>query len=136
MKEKVLIVDDHEDILDIISYYLKREGYEVLSATNSNDAIEILKDNQISAGVLDIMMPGMDGMDLCKLIRDKYFFPIMFLTAKSGESDKLEGFASGADDYMVKPFSSKELVARVKSMIRRSTKYNVKDIDEIRIKNL
>ncbi|MDO5718885.1 MAG: response regulator transcription factor [Tissierellia bacterium] len=133
MKGNILVVDDHQEILDIISYHLTKEGYSVLKATNSDEALEMLSKSSISAGILDIMMPEMDGISLCKIIRDDYFFPIMFLTAKGSETDKLEGLACGADDYMVKPFSAVELVARVKSMIRRSTIYNIQNSDLIKI---
>lgn len=127
----ILVVDDNEEILDIISYHLNKKGYHVLTATNADYAMNIVEQNEISAAILDVMMPGKDVFYLCKSIRTKHYFPILFLTAKVQENDKLEGLECGADDYMVKPFSAKELLARIDSLIRRCTQYNLKQKDSI-----
>lgn len=124
--KNILVVDDNAEILDIISYHLNKKGYHTLLATDASSALHIIKENEISAAILDVMMPETDGFQLCRIIRQQYFFPILFLTAKAHEDDTLEGLACGADDYMVKPFSSKELLARVESLIRRNTHYNLK----------
>ncbi len=120
----ILVVDDNEEILDILSHHLHKQGYKVYEAKNADDALSIVHQSTIDLAILDIMMPNRDGYALCRDIRKKYFFPILFLTAKSNEADKVAGFSSGADDYMLKPFSAAELTARVLSLIRRSTVYN------------
>ena len=133
----ILLVDDNEEILHIISYHLNKNNYHVLIADNAALALDIIRYNDISAGILDVMMPGIDGFTLCKTIREKYYFPILFLTAKAHENDKLEGLQCGADDYMVKPFSSKELLARIDSLIRRNTQYNLNIVNRsIQLANL
>lgn len=128
---KILIVDDNEEILEIISYHLNKKGYHVLRAQDAIKALHITSEHNISMAILDVMMPEMDGFTLCKIIREKLFFPILFLTEKEHEKDKLEGLACGGDDYMIKPFSSKELLARVDSLIRRSTQYNLKQVRDV-----
>ena len=120
----VLVVDDNHEILEIISYHLTKKNYQVLTASDAGDALKLIADNPISLAILDIMMPDVNGFDLCKKIRETYFFPVLFLTARNSEQDKIKGFASGGDDYLIKPFSSSELIARVKSLIRRNTQYN------------
>lgn len=108
-----------------------------MTATHSGQALDIIKAHVISMAILDVMMPDMDGFTLCKTIRKEYYFPILFLTAKEHENDKLEGLSCGGDDYMVKPFSSKELLARVASLIRRNTQYSQKqEMHQIKIANL
>ena len=126
MKQSILVVDDNLEILDILQYHLLKCGYTVHLADCADKAMEIIETHTVSAAVLDVMMPaGMDGHTLCKEIRKRYFFPILFLTAKSTEDDKVAGLVCGADDYVVKPFSSKEILARITSMIRRSNQYNL-----------
>lgn len=135
--KSILVVDDNSEILDIISYHLNKNGYRVLTSTNADSAMSIVDQTEISAAILDIMMPEIDGFTLCKTIRAQHYFPILFLTAKAQETDKLEGLACGADDYMMKPFSSKELLARIDSLIRRCTEYNPKqDHAVLQIANL
>lgn len=124
MKINILIVDDNAEILHILHYHLKKQGYIVYKAQCGNEALSILSQYKIDMAILDVMMPDIDGYSLCKNIRKKYFFPILFLTAKSRENDKIKGLMCGGDDYMLKPFSSKELIARVSSLLRRSTVYN------------
>ncbi len=115
---KILIVDDNEEIRNILHILLESEGYTVIEAMNGEEALSLV-DNEIDLIILDIMMPGMSGLDVCKKIRESYQMPILFLTAKGTDSDKSLGLLIGADDYLAKPFSHAELTARVKSLLRR-----------------
>jgi len=123
-KETILIVDDEKEIRDLIDIYLKNEGYKTLKAENGIAALEFLKDNNIDLILLDIMMPKMDGIETCMKIREKKNTPIIMLSAKSEDIDKIMGLTTGADDYITKPFNPLELVARVKSQLRRYLKLN------------
>ncbi|MDD6062011.1 MAG: response regulator transcription factor [Oscillospiraceae bacterium] len=116
---KVLVCDDDAAILDSVEIYLKAEGYSVLKAGNGLQALELLKENEIHCMVLDIMMPQMDGLTAMMKIRSTHNFPIILLSAKSEDTDKIAGLSFGADDYVTKPYNPLELVARVKSQIRR-----------------
>ncbi len=115
----ILIVDDEADIRNMISIYLKNEGYEVLEAADALEAFDVLKENRVDLIILDVMMPGMSGVEACMTIRQSYNMPIIFLSAKSEDLDKIHGLASGAEDYVTKPFNPLELMARVKSQLRR-----------------
>ena len=115
----VLVCDDDQAIRDSIIIYLRNEGYNVLTASNGIEALEAVKNNEIHCLVLDIMMPKMDGLTAMVNLRQKYHFPIILLSAKSEDTDKIAGLSFGADDYVTKPFNPLELVARVKSQIRR-----------------
>lgn len=115
----VLVCDDDKAILDSIEIYLKAEGFNVLKAKNGIDALEIIKNNEIHCLILDIMMPKLDGLQTTLKIREKHNFPIIMLSAKSEDTDKIAGLGFGADDYVTKPFNPLELIARVKSQIRR-----------------
>ncbi|MCQ2486987.1 MAG: response regulator transcription factor [Clostridia bacterium] len=115
----VLVCDDDQAIRDSILIYLKNEGYNVLTASNGIEALEAVKNHEIHCLVLDIMMPKMDGLTAMVNLRQKYHFPIILLSAKSEDTDKIAGLSFGADDYVTKPFNPLELVARVKSQIRR-----------------
>ena len=117
--ETILVCDDDKAILDSIEIYLKLEGYNVLKAENGLQALEIIEQNEIHCLVLDIMMPKMDGLQATLKIREKHNFPIIMLSAKTEDTDKIAGLGFGADDYVTKPFNPLELVARVKSQIRR-----------------
>lgn len=117
----ILVCDDEKDIVRAISIYLKAEGYEVLEANNGKAAIEIIKNNDVQLLILDVMMPVMDGLEALSIIREDYNLPIILLTAKSEDTDKVLGLGVGADDYITKPFNPIELIARVKSQIRRYT---------------
>ena len=117
--ETVLVCDDDKAILDSIEIYLKLEGYNVLKAEDGIKALEIIQNNEIHCLVLDIMMPRMDGLQTTLKIREAHSFPIIMLSAKSEDTDKIAGLGFGADDYVTKPFNPLELVARVKSQIRR-----------------
>ena len=117
--ENILICDDDKEIVDSIELYLCEDGYNVLKAYDGFEAIEVLKTNKIHLAVIDIMMPNMDGIRLIKEIRKKSSIPVIFLSAKSEDADKILGLNLGADDYMTKPFNPLELVARVRSNLRR-----------------
>lgn len=116
---RVLVCDDDIAILESVKIYLENEGYEVLTAVNGLEALKIIDNNDIHCMVLDIMMPVLDGIRATVKIREKYNFPIIFLSAKSEDTDKITGLGFGADDYVTKPFNPLELVARVRSQIRR-----------------
>jgi len=118
-KENVLIVDDDKDIRNMIKIYLKNENYNVFAAENGKEAIEISENNKIDLIILDIMMPKINGTKACMKIREKHKMPIIFLTAKTEDQDKITGLSAGGDDYITKPFNPLELVARVKANIRR-----------------
>ncbi|WP_010294385.1 response regulator transcription factor [Clostridium senegalense] len=124
MNDKILIVDDDEEIRNLISVYLENEGYQTVRAGNAIEALNILKTETISLILLDIMMPEMDGIEACIKIRNLENMPIIMLSAKSEDMNKIHGLAAGADDYMIKPFNPMELMARVKSQLRRYKKYN------------
>ncbi|PAB59842.1 response regulator transcription factor [Anaeromicrobium sediminis] len=127
MSDKILIVDDNHEIRNIVSIYLKNEGYEVIEAEDGYKVLEIIKEEDIDLVLLDIMMPGISGIDICNEIRKDYMMPIIFLSAKDTEIDKILGLSSGAEDYITKPFSAVELIARVKSQLRRYKRYNQAD---------
>ena len=116
---RVLVCDDDIAILESIKIYLENDGYEVLTAVNGLEALKVIENNEIHCMVLDIMMPVLDGIRTTVKIREKYNFPIIFLSAKSEDTDKITGLGFGADDYVTKPFNPLELVARVRSQIRR-----------------
>ena len=116
---RVLVCDDDVAILESIKIYLENEGYEVLTATDGVEALDVIAENEIHCLVLDIMMPRLDGLRTTLKIREKYNFPIIFLSAKSEDTDKITGLGFGGDDYVTKPFNPLELVARVRSQIRR-----------------
>lgn len=115
----VLVCDDDTAILNSIAIYLKQEGYNVLTAENGKEALKIIKREEIHCLILDIMMPELDGLSATLKIRESYNFPIILLSAKSEDTDKITGLSFGADDYVTKPFNPLELMARVKSQIRR-----------------
>jgi two-component system response regulator ResD len=120
MNETILIVDDEERIRNLLTIYLRKEQYNILQADNGYEAINIFNKNKVDLIILDVMMPIMDGWDVCKEIRKTTNTPIMMLTAKSEEDDELLGFELGADHYITKPFVPKLLVAKIKSIIRRT----------------
>lgn len=123
-KYTVLIAEDDKDIVEILTLYLGNEGYNVLSAFDGQEAYKIAESNKIDFAILDIMMPLMNGYDLTKKLREKYNMPILILSAKNTDSDKILGLNLGADDYIAKPFNPLEIVARVNSGIRRFYKLN------------
>ena len=132
----ILVVDDEIEIADLIELYLKNEGYNVYKTYSSEKALKIIKQRNIDLAILDIMMPEIDGFTLCQIIRKKYNFPIIMVTAKITDADKIKGLNIGADDYITKPFMPLELLARVKAQLRRYTSYNQNNNKIIAIKDL
>lgn len=129
---KILIVDDEKLIRNVIKEYLLNEKYEVLEAENGFDALRVLNENKVDLIILDIMMPKMDGYECLKEIRKSLTIPVIMLSARKEEEDKLSGFNLGVDDYVTKPFSPKELVARVKAHLKRNNStdvYTYKDLE-------
>lgn len=119
MSKTILVVDDEKPIADILQFNLIKEGYRVICAYDGDEALEKVEEEQPDLMLLDIMLPKRDGMEVCREIRKKYDFPIIMLTAKGSEIDKVLGLEMGADDYVTKPFSTRELIARVKANMRR-----------------
>lgn len=124
MSESILIVDDEKEIADLIEVYLKNDGYQVYKFYNGTDALKCVASTKLDMAILDVMLPDMDGFQICKRIRESYFFPIIMLTAKVEDTDKIMGLTLGADDYITKPFNPLEVVARVKTQLRRYMRYN------------
>ena len=120
MNELVLVVDDEQKIVQIARDYLEKNGYKVLSAGDGNTALAMARREKPELIVLDLMLPGMDGLDVCRTLRRESDVPIIMLTARTEEADRLIGLEIGADDYISKPFSPRELVARVRSLLRRA----------------
>lgn len=123
MEHTILVCEDEAGIREAISIYLQSQGYQVLQAENGKEGLEIVQHNDIHLAVVDVMMPVMDGITMISEIRKQYDFPIIILSAKGEELDKINGLMIGADDYMTKPFGSMELVARVRTNLRRYEKY-------------
>ena len=131
MSDKILIVDDEPEIADLMEVYLKNENYEGYKFYTAREALACIHTNVMDLAILDLMLPDIDGLALCQKIRDKYTYPVIMLTAKDGEMDKITGLTLGADDYVTKPFRPLEVVARVKSQLRRYKKYNsLQEIDD------
>ena len=124
MNESILIVDDEKEIADLIEVYLKNDGYSVYKFYNGTDALKCIEATKLDMAILDVMLPDIDGFHICQKIREKYFFPIIMLTAKVEDTDKIMGLTIGADDYITKPFNPLEVVARVKTQLRRYVRYN------------
>lgn len=120
----VLIVDDDENVHEFLDLYFKKEGYTTISAFNGTEALKLFKDNAPAIIILDVMMPGLDGLEVCKLIRRESKVPIIMLTAKGEDIDKILGLEIGADDYITKPFNPREVVARVKAVLRRAEDFS------------
>lgn len=129
-REKILIVDDEKEIRDLVEIYLKGEGYETIKAQDGEEALYLLKENEIDLVILDVMMPKLNGIETCLKIREESEIPIIMLSAKSEDIDKILGLNMGADDYLSKPFNTLELIARVKSQLRRYKKFNNKPKEE------
>lgn len=123
-KQRILIVDDEKEIRDLIEIYLKNEGYEVEKAGTGLEAVKLVEEKKIDLIILDIMMPVVNGIDACIKIREQHNTPIIMLSAKVEDIDKILGLSVGADDYLTKPFNPLELIARVKAQLRRFTKLN------------
>ena len=125
MKGCILIVDDDENIRNLLSIYLENEGFKTIKVDNAKNAIEIIEEKNIELVLLDIMMPQIDGIEACIKIRQNKKMPIIMISAKSEDMDKIHVLTAGADDYITKPFNPLELIARVKAQLRRYTAYNV-----------
>jgi DNA-binding response OmpR family regulator len=119
MTDKVLIVEDDANLLETIKYNLRKEGYDVVTASDGVMALEVARREKPDILILDIMLPKLNGFEVCRILRKEMTFPILMLTAKVDETDKIVGLEIGADDYMTKPFSMRELMARIRAMLRR-----------------
>lgn len=124
MRGNVLVVEDDRAIADLIELFLKNENLEVFKFYNGRDALQCVAEEKLDLALLDVMLPDLDGFALCRRIRETHNFPIIMLTAKDSEIDKITGLTLGADDYITKPFRPLEMVARVKAQLRRFTEYN------------
>lgn len=124
MRECILVVDDEREIGDLLEVYLKNDGYAVIKCGDGEDALRLVEENRPNLALLDVMLPDMDGFTLCQKIREDHQFPVIMLTAKEEEMDKITGLTLGADDYITKPFRPLEVVARVKAQLRRYKRYN------------
>ena len=124
MSEKILIVDDEREIADLVALYLENENFQVFKFYSAKDALRCIDNETLDMAILDVMLPDMNGFEICRKIREKYNYPVIMLTAKGEEVDKVTGLTLGADDYITKPFLPLELVARVKAQLRRYKRYN------------
>lgn len=127
METRILVVDDEKTITDLVGIYLRNEGYQVTLAYTGADAARAILSQDFDLAVLDIMLPDIDGFELLRTIRGDHTYPVIMLTARDSQADKIEGLTLGADDYVVKPFRPLELVARVKAQLRRYTSYGSRD---------
>jgi two-component system response regulator VanR len=130
MSEKILVIDDEKEIVDLIEVYLKNDGYIVEKFYTGTEALKFIQANEVDLAILDIMLPDVDGFYICQKIRENHTYPIIMLTAKDSEMDKITGLTLGADDYITKPFRPLEVSARVKSQLRRYKKYNTLQSEE------
>jgi len=126
----ILVIDDEKEIADLIELYLKNEGFNVFTFYDAKEALTCIQTKKIDFAILDVMMPDIDGFEICRRIRENYHFPVIMLTAKDEEIDKITGLTLGADDYITKPFRPLELIARVKAQIRRFTRYNQQEASQ------
>lgn len=124
MNYKILVVDDEREIADLLELYLQNENYTVFKYYTAKEALECIQKTELDLAILDVMLPDLNGLTLCQKIRDNYTYPIIMLTAKDTEVDKITGLTLGADDYITKPFRPLELIARVKAQLRRYKKYS------------
>jgi len=127
MNKNILIVDDEKEIADLVEAYLKNDGYSVYKFYTGKEALECIQTTALDLAILDVMLPDIDGFHICQKVREKYFFPIIMLTARGEDMDKIMGLTIGADDYITKPFNPLEVVARVKTQLRRYVRYNQSD---------
>ena len=130
MPERILVVDDEHDIADLLEVYFRNENYDVYKFYSAREALDCIESQEIDLAILDIMLPDINGFSLCQKIREKYTYPIIMLTAKDEETDKIMGLTLGADDYVTKPFRPLELIARVKAQLRRYKKYTPVQIEK------
>lgn len=120
MAQTILVADDEQSIVDVLQYNLEKNGYEVAVASNGHDAVQLAHRHHPDLAILDISMPGMDGLEVCARLRHDLGTPVILLTARDSEIDKIVGLEVGADDYITKPFSPRELIARIKAVLRRA----------------
>ncbi len=135
MNECILIVDDEKEIADLLEVYLVNEGFQVFKFYDGKTALECVATQHLDLAVLDVMLPDIDGFRICQKIREMYFFPVIMLTAKVEDMDKIMGLTIGADDYITKPFNPLEVLARVKTQLRRYVRYNAASVDNLPEKN-
>ena len=136
MNRRILIVDDDKKTVDLIRMYLEKDGYRVLTANDGQQALLAARHKRPNLVILDLMLPTVDGLDVCRILRSESKVPIIMLTAKSTEHDKLVGLDLGADDYVTKPFSPRELLARVRAVLRRLSENEAREVDEVRFGDL
>lgn len=137
MSVQIAIVEDESEIAQLLKVYLENEGYSVCVFNDGISAYKYLKDHTVDLAIFDVMLPGIDGFELVRKIRENYYYPVIFLTARISDLDKIQGLAFGADDYITKPFNPLEIIARIKSLLRRVSRYNqpsstIQQIIEIR----
>lgn len=138
-KESILVVEDEEDILELVKYNLGKEGYRVSAAASGEAGLKTARSSLPDLIVLDLMLPGIDGLEVCKILKNDsktQHIPVIMLTAKGEESDIITGLEIGADDYLPKPFSPKVLIARVRTVLRRKAKADVKETATVRVHNI
>lgn len=139
MNNNILVVDDEKEIRDLLEINLRNDGFTAFKASSGEEALEMLEEQKIHLIVLDIMMPGMDGLEVCRRVREKYSIPILMLSAKAEDMDKIQGIMTGADDYLCKPFNNLELMVRIRALLRRTyflnTRMQISD-DIIRIESM
>lgn len=134
MGEHILVVEDEKEIADLLEVYLNNDGYTVHKFYNGRDALKFAEKQEVDLAILDIMLPDIDGFHICKKIREQFYYPVIMLTAKGEDQDKIMGLTIGADDYITKPFNPLEVAARVKTQLRRYMRYNSfagKQADEV-----
>jgi two-component system OmpR family response regulator len=130
---RILIIDDDPHIRELVRYFLSRTGFDVVEAADGPTALRMLEGTKVDLAVLDIMMPKMDGWEVCRVLKEHYDFPVLMLTAKGETAQKVKGLNLGADDYMVKPFETEELLARVRALLRR---YRIDESQTVQVGNL
>ncbi|MBS3786844.1 response regulator transcription factor [Candidatus Bipolaricaulota bacterium] len=128
MKKTVLVVDDDEDLVELLKKYLEKDGYDVLTAYDGNAALNLFRLREVDLIVLDLMLPKVDGLNVCRTVRSESQVPIIMLTAKTEEEDRIKGLDLGADDYVTKPFSPGELLARIRAVLRRTSEEEQKEV--------
>ncbi len=130
MADRILVVDDEPEIADLVELYLRNENFIVYKFYSASEALACINREQLDLAILDVMLPGISGLQICSKIRERYNYPVIMLTAKSEEIDKITGLTLGADDYITKPFLPLELLARVKAQLRRYKRYNAAEAEE------
>ena len=127
---RILVVDDEKEIADLVALYLKNESFDIVKCFDGKSALEAVEKQDFDLAVLDVMLPDIDGFKICAAIREKHTYPVIMLTARVGDIDKISGLTIGADDYVTKPFNPLELTARIKAQLRRSTQYNERNSND------